>query len=540
GAGTAGSVVASRLSEDRAHSVLLLEAGSEGTGIGQVPAFQGILYDTPFDWKYRPQAQKFSCQGLEEKVCKWIRGKILGGTSILSGGFYVRGNRRDYDNWAAMGNEGWDYDSVLPYFKLHEDNLDGDLTTGEIFSRTSPHTVIHIEHQAYLGFAEVQVMMTQNGRRQSAADAFVRPVLHRKNLHVSLNSHVLKVLIDRRTKTATGVKFIDKLGQQRTIRARREVILSAGTIATPQLLMLSGVGPKEELARHDIPLIADLPVGENLHGHTGVYGLTWTVRDFSGFNFFRDIAFNPLEFLRWFISGKEYNTKRTSLTLDEAALEARISSCPRLKNASNRCTKNKAFNRLLSAVYASEKLQQRGIPIESLCHNFAYYNCFEHQTGKNRSAQIYRIFKPLTFRDGFTIVPNLLRPRSRGRVTLRSADPLDQPRIITNVFRDPVDVALTVQGECIKKALEIGNTEAYRRHGAQFFPYSLPDCRDRGVFSDQYWECHARYLTFNLFHDVGTAKMGPADDPTAVVDPQLRRQWKLQDRFGFIWCVSTG
>lgn len=233
-------------------------------------------------------------------MCNWPKGRALGGTSVINFLIYQRGHREDFNEWARMGNTGWSYDDVLPYFmkserlnipelyashEYHGKNgyldvqygryktklLDAFISAGKElgYSNTDPNG------KNMLGFGRTQATM-RNGRRCSAAKAFVRPIVHRQNLHISLRTRVTKILIDPHTKVAYGVEF-SKNKKRFTIFTKKEVILSAGSIASPQLLMLSGIGPSVHLAQFGIPVIQDLKVGYNLQDHVCVNGLEFLV-----------------------------------------------------------------------------------------------------------------------------------------------------------------------------------------------------------------------------------------------------------------------
>lgn len=228
---------------------------------------------------------------------------MLGGSSVLNAMIYVRGNRHDYDQWEALGNTGWSYDQVLPYFKKSEDNRNpylsqtpyhgrgGYLTVQESPWR-SPLALAFVKAGEELGYLNRDIngeqqtgfMIAQGtirrGSRCSTAKAFLRPIRLRKNLHISMHSQVTKIMFDTSGEEprATGVQFV-RDGRMHKVRARKEVILSSGAIGSPQILMLSGVGPAEDLAQHDIPLVRDLKVGHHLQDHVGLGGLTFLVDD---------------------------------------------------------------------------------------------------------------------------------------------------------------------------------------------------------------------------------------------------------------------
>lgn len=295
GAGSAGAVVASRLSEVSNWTVLLLEAGGDETEVSDVPALAGFLQLTDLDWKYKtkPEPSRRYCGAMINDQCNWPRGKVLGGSSVLNAMVYVRGNRRDYDNWERQGNIGWSFKDVLPYFTKSEDNRNpylanspyhghgGYLTVQEAPWRT-PLSLAFIKAGQELGYEfrdingaeQTGFMLTQatmrRGARCSTSKAFLRPIRLRQNLHVAKFAQATKILIDPTSKRAFGVEFL-KDNKRQMVFAKKEVILSAGSLNTPQLLMLSGVGHAQHLSQFGIPVISDLPVGDNMQDHVGLY-----------------------------------------------------------------------------------------------------------------------------------------------------------------------------------------------------------------------------------------------------------------------------
>lgn len=300
GGGSAGSVVASRLSEIPHWKVLLIEAGPDENEITDVPALCGSLQLSQYDWKYKTVPSNTSCLGMKGNRCNWPRGRVLGGSSVLNNMLYVRGNRHDYDQWENLGNFGWGYQNVLHYFKKSEDNWNPYIARRKKFHNTggyltvqeapwrSPISAAFIRAGEEIGYdnrdvnGEVQTgfMLPQatlrDGSRCSAAKAFLRPTNKRPNMHFSLNSPVVKINIDPITKKVKGVHF-ERNGDPFYVEVSKEVILSAGSINTPQLLMLSGIGSAEHLKKLGIPLIANLSVGDNLQDHVAMVGLTFVV-----------------------------------------------------------------------------------------------------------------------------------------------------------------------------------------------------------------------------------------------------------------------
>lgn len=260
GGGSAGAVVASRLSEIEHWNVLLLEAGGDETEISDVPLMAGYLQLSKLDWKYKTEPSGRACLAMKGGRCNWPRGKVLGGSSVLNYMLYLRGNRQDFDNWEALGNPGWSYNDVLPYFKKSEDNQNpylaqtmyhgqgGPLTVGEAPYHT-PLAAAFVEAGIEMGYENRDLngekttgfMIAQGtirkGSRCSSSKAFLRPAKNRPNLHIAMHAHVTKVLIDSQTKTAFGVEFLrDK--RIHYVRATKEVIVSGGSINSPQILMV--------------------------------------------------------------------------------------------------------------------------------------------------------------------------------------------------------------------------------------------------------------------------------------------------------------
>ncbi|XP_057381659.1 glucose dehydrogenase [FAD, quinone]-like [Daphnia carinata] len=513
GAGSAGAVVANRLSEQPDWNVLLLEAGGDETETSDVPALAAYLQLSELDWQYKTEPQPTACLAFNDKRCSWPRGKVLGGSSVLNYMLYVRGNRRDYDSWAQMGNYGWSYDDVLPYFIKSEDNrnpylaqspyhgVGGYLTVQESPYKTPLATAfveggveLGYEHQDGNGAYQTGFMISQGtirrGSRCSTSKAFLRPVRKRKNLHIAMHSHVMQIMIDPETYQAYAVKFARK-GKIYVIRATKEIVLSAGSVNTPQLLMLSGVGPAEHLQQLGIPVISDLRVGDNLQDHIAAGGMVFTLEQ-------------PV-----------------------SLVQSRFENLPSI---------------LRYAMFDSGPLTTLG-GVEGLAWvNTKYANHsddwpdieFHFVSGTpaaDGGAQIRRVhgvtdfvwdnyFAPVAYRDTWSVVPMLLRPRSVGYIRLQSADPYDKPLIYPNYFVDDQDVRVLVEG--VKIGLALGETAAFKKLGSKFWAQPFPGCEHLPLWTDEYWACFVRHYSSTIYHPTGTAKMGPPGDPTAVVDPELR------------------
>ncbi|XP_063388680.1 glucose dehydrogenase [FAD, quinone] isoform X1 [Cydia fagiglandana] len=515
GAGSAGAVLANRLSEVGYWKVLLLEAGGHETEISDVPLLAGYLQHSQLDWAYKTEPHNGFCLAMKDGRCNWPRGKVLGGSSVLNYMLYLRGNKKDYDIWESLGNKGWGYKDVLYYFKKSEDNQNpylaqtpyhstgGYLTVAEAPYRT-PLATSFVDAGVELGYMNRDINgekqtgfmvaqgTTRRGSRCSTSKAFLRPAKNRPNLHISINSFVTKVLIDPRTKIAFGVEFVKNKMIHR-IRARKEVILSAGSINSPQLLMLSGIGPSEELTKHRIPVLQDLKVGQNLQDHVALGGLTFMIN--------KDVAIveNRLQSVSTMM---EYAVLGTGPLTILGGVEGLAFVNTKYANATDDFP-DIEFHFVSGATSSDGGAQLR--KIQGLTENF--YNA---------------VFRPINNMDVWSIMPMLLRPKSKGYIQLRSANPYDYPYIYPNYFsdKDEEDIKTLVEG--VKIAVALSRTKAFQRFGSVLNPNVFPACRAVPRYSDKYWECMIRQFTATVYHPVGTAKMGPFWDPEAVVDDELR------------------
>ncbi|XP_058055667.1 glucose dehydrogenase [FAD, quinone]-like [Anopheles bellator] len=507
GAGSGGSVMANRLSEVAGWNVLLLEVGKEENAVSNVPLTAGLTTITGYSWGYRSDPMRNACIGLEQGVCYWPKGRGLGGTSLLNFLLYGRGHRRDYDEWEQAGNYGWGYRDVRKYFEKAE------LVKG---GRPNPDGYLHIEQSSFetpmlrryieagrrlgyrhiapddpiqLGFYKTQATMV-NGERCSAARAYLKPVAGRPNLDISTRSWATRILIDPLTKTVFGVEFT-KNKRTHTVRVRREVILAAGAIASPQLLMLSGIGPREHLNDMGIPVVKDLRVGYNLQDHQTLSGLVFTVnkpvtireRDMRG----------PLNVLNYLV------TRSGPFTLPGGAEGIAF-----VKVNGSRSPDDYPDMELVLGTGAVNN-DESG----SLRHTFGMTPEFYERTFGGARGQ-----------HAFGIAPVLMRPKSRGRVWLKSRNPFRWPHMEGNFFDHPDDMTTMVEG--IKLAVRIGESESFARYEAKLLETPFFGCQQHRFRSDEYWRCCLRRVGASIQHQSGTCKMGPATDPDAVVDPELR------------------
>ncbi|XP_055678441.1 glucose dehydrogenase [FAD, quinone]-like [Lutzomyia longipalpis] len=521
GGGSAGAAVAARLSEVQKWSVLLLEAGPDETYISDVPQLFPTLQQSELDWKFVTQPTEHFCLMNENGQCLWPRGKVLGGSSVLNAMLYVRGNRKDYDHWEHLGNPGWSYRNVLHYFKKSEDarghfarsdyhGIYGPLTVEyyrfvsplmEIFLKAAGELGLLNPHGDYngatqYGFARSQGTL-RNGLRCSTAKAYLRPASHRHNLHISLHSHVQKILIDHR-KIAYGVVFGKHDWPLKEVYARKEVILCAGAIQSPQLLMLSGIGPAHHLMHHGIHVIYDSPgVGENLQDHVAMGGGTYLIHN--------PISHDSLSFvipkLITVDAIKEFTYKHDGPLYAMPACEVMAFINSKYQDPHEDWPDIQLFMAAYSDNSDGGIYSKRG---SGMSHDY-YANVYEN----------------IIYKDTFMVVPLLMRPKSRGRILLKNKDPYEHPLIYPNYFDHPHDLNVLIEGAKFGY-YHFSRTKMMKFLNATLNPFVIPNCMNLQYLSDDYWKCMARHYTQTIYHPVGTCKMGPKHDKWAVVDPRLK------------------
>ncbi|KAK4887874.1 hypothetical protein RN001_004145 [Aquatica leii] len=503
GAGSAGSIVASRLSEDSARDVLVLEAGGPETNFTDIPKMAGILWFLEYNWNYYSVPQTTACLGMTNKTCAYPRGKMLGGTSGINGVAYTRGSKKDFDNWCAQGNPGWCYKDVLPFFKKSEDSkINGDPyyhgTKGYInIEYAKPNTrqqraFIEANIELNRSFVDFNgnrqegvgiTQLTQKNGQRCSTGIFLKKASNRRNLKISTHSHVTRILINQKTKKAFGVLFA-KNNKYYVARSRKDIIVSAGAIGSPQLLMLSGIGPKLHLEELKIPVIKDLAVGSNLQDHVG-FGMLHVETDYPELG--KDLKSNVIDYLNGFgdltdtFSAKALAFIRTNLT--------EIDDFPDIEFT------------LLGSNSTSEYIQ-KVFNYDDKTFKFGWPT-------KNKS-QIFSIF----------II--LLHPESRGYMQLKSSDAFDYPLINNMLLSDPNFKDINTIYEGIQLALKLLDTKAFKKLGAKLYPVHLPACKEFEYLSKDYWYCHIRQVATSATHIAGTCKMGPDSLHGAVVDHKLK------------------
>ncbi|XP_014252418.1 glucose dehydrogenase [FAD, quinone]-like isoform X2 [Cimex lectularius] len=520
GGGTAGSVIASRLSEVAEWNVLLIEAGGDPPLGSDVPYYSVNLQNTDTDWGYTTEKEDGLFGGFLNQVNRWPRGKVLGGTSTIGSMYYLRGCRRDYDDMVSDGNPGWSYPDVLPYFKKIEDMTDPETRADPLFdlyhSVGGPITLTRVNDSVHMkraiemiqsaafelgfavnydfdgipreGFISPNYATLYEGERINTAKAYLNPVKKRRNLRIIKNAQVGKILICPISKRAHGVEFFYKNERKaRVAHASREVIVSAGVVGSPKLLMLSGIGPEEELKRLGIPVIEDLDVGMNLHDRLMFPGIPITI----------DPAFPERTFLEILDETYAYLTRRSGLFAS-----TRIAGTVGYVNTDDEDEPDIMLHFIHGPLRDSE----------AILHYFRAIGVAEYLY-----SQIERMNNA---KEILMVVPILLRPKSRGRIMLESIAPDDYPSSHAHYLKHPQDVRNLIGG--IRFVEKLAETDSFKKYGAYIghLRYEMCDSLEPG--SEEYWKCALRQIASTNHDQGGTCKMGPATDCSAVVDPLLR------------------
>ncbi len=481
GAGSSGCVIANRLSENPSNKVVLLEAGGRDLNpwIHVPVGYFKTMHNPSVDWCYKTEPDP----GLNGRSIDWPRGKVLGGSSSLNGLLYVRGQKEDYDRWRQMGNEGWSWDDVLPLFKRSEDQERG---ADDYHGTGGPLSVSNMRIQRpicdawvaaaqtagypfnpdYNGASQEGVgyfqLTTKNGRRCSAAVAYLKPARSRENLQIVTNALVSKIVLDG--KKVTGVRYLDKSGVEQTITIRREVILSGGAINSPQVLMLSGIGDPEHLKDHGVDPVHELPgVGRGLQDHLQA---------------------------------------RLVYKCNEPTLNDEVRSLFNKAKIALKYALFRAGPMTMAASLATGFLKTRP-ELETPDIQFHVQPWSADSPGEG--------VHPFS---AFTMSVCQLRPESRGEIRLTGADPKRYPKIIPRYLSTETDCNTIV--DAVKIARRIArNAPLTSKISEEFRPTSSLDMEDYEGTLD--W---ARQNSVSIYHPTGTCKMGTGED--AVVDSRLR------------------
>ncbi|HEX4260986.1 MAG TPA: choline dehydrogenase [Acetobacteraceae bacterium] len=479
GAGSAGCVLANRLSADPGTRVLLLEAGGPDRNPWiHIPAgFYRNIYNPRITWQFETEP----IPDFGGRRIAWPRGRVLGGSSAINGLIYIRGQAEDFDHWRQLGNTGWGYDDVLPYFRRAEhqergaDDYHGTGGPLGVSDLRAPHEL----HDAFVAGAQelgykfnpdfngasqegagTYQLTVRGARRSSAAVAYLRPARRRPNLRIETHAHARRVLFSG--KRATGVEY-DRAGTRHVVRARREVLLAGGAIASPQLLQLSGVGPAKLLRPLDIPVVHDLPpVGENLQDHLNTR-IIYRVRRRNTLN---EVSRSRIRQAR---AGLEYLAlRRGTLMMGAAPLGLFVRT-------------------------------REGLASPDVQYQFL-------------AGSAPRSGDPMHEFPGCTLVCVPCRPESRGWLHIRSPDPAAPPAIQPNYLSTPTDRETMLAGLRIGRRL-FHTCAMQRLVDAEEWPGAAAE-------TDEDWLEHIRRTSGTTFHPVSTCMMGP--EGRSVVDERLR------------------
>ncbi|TMW49171.1 hypothetical protein DOY81_005761 [Sarcophaga bullata] len=503
GAGTAGSVVASRLSEDSHVKVLVLEAGSDPPILSEIHTLSLQLLNTSYTWNDYAEANPSCCQAMKNGRCYWPRGRMIGGTGGVNGNIFLTGYESDFDEWQQQGNDGWSWNGVYPFFEKatqgHSETSQGPVgsLTLNYFERLDNYHILkelmingteEVERSAAIkspGYMDNILATVDRGKRMSTGKSYLGKVAAtRPRLQVIKNALATKILFRNGLK-ASGVEFLVNGTQLLRARARREVIISAGTFNSPKLLMLSGIGERQHLRSLNIPVVKNLPVGDNLQDH-GMMPLL--------------LKFN-----------KNIPSAEDEEPLPLALYDYLIYQKGPLASSST----------LIGFINTPKENQQNKSDIMMVTH-------FSKPTRESNVFDFLQ-FKPDLVEKFLNRVENqtileiqglIIKTKSRGSVKLKSTDPSQGPLIYNNYALASHDRQTLLR--FVRFVQKLAKTSAFKQYGLELITVPLEECDKFPFDSNNYWFCYIKYFYISAWHGVGTCRMGPASDASAIVDQRLR------------------
>ena len=512
GSGSGGSTVAARLAE-AGNSVLLVEAGGPSHWLQGIPAFVPYFMTSPYTWRYYTVPQEGKFGAFKNRQAFLSMGKTLGGSSMVNWMAYMRGHWADYSGWLDLGNEGWGYEDVLKYFKRSENFADEvenkeryHGTGGPLGVQNIPHSyefnniIIDVMEEkghkigdingdlqdgGFFPKSKVQVTL-EDSWRKGVYQSYVEPLLEDHDISVLTFSEVNKIIIE--DGDAVGVT-LERFGEKYDYYAQKEVIVSAGALGSPKLLMLSGIGPKEDLEAMGIPVVKDSAVGKNLQDHPMLHFPYHTNATGLAANPFE--LLNPLSMVEALFKGSGVLTDTSIGT--QGFIHTELSKDPSRPN-----------------------LQVQVVP-------FALE--VEYGIGLLDVANVDPdVFDKLSTKhfgeSGGLVLPTIIHPKSRGSVRLASRNPRDYPIIDPNYFSHEDDITYMIEGA--KLAFQLKDSDQFKKHGLVPAEPDTVNCGDHEPYSDRYWRCYVLNWSTTVYHPVGTCKMGPDSDKEAVVDARLQ------------------
>uniref|UniRef100_W4VSN3 Putative GMC oxidoreductase n=1 Tax=Phaedon cochleariae TaxID=80249 RepID=W4VSN3_PHACE len=508
GGGVAGSVIASRLSEIRQWNILVLEAGKiESSEFNQIMGYAAFLSLSDMSWGFRSVPQTTACLGFVNQSCRAFRARGMGGTSLMNGAVYERGMPSTFDEWAEITNDpSWSYENILPLFKRSEDfhlrnpntpvewnyhgrggllNVEQKIPQDYLASLfLQGHSELGSDIRDYNGRSQLGAsifqLYTKNGRRQNVYEAFLQPVEHRRpNLHIMTESYVTKIDIQRMMNEATGVIFT-RHGKTYRVKTTKDVILTAGVFQTPQILMLSGIGPMEHLQEMGIHVIRDLEVGSQLKEDPLCQAIYVTTN-----------MTKPVETLdqnlRDFLRG-------------EGSLTQAYSTSGVAFQRSQFEEKNYADLEFIAATLDKSDFDVRYAGWKNETYQAAW--------GENSNAIAINVHN--------------VNPRSSGTVRLNSADPFDHPLIDFNLMSDSEGHDMAVLYEGVRRVFDLMQTPTFQTLNPDYRGNPLPGCEQHEFLSKEYWYCFLRHTCTAANHVRGSCPMGKDPREGAIVDSRFR------------------